>query len=847
MLLILFSILFVSYSNAQCNCITITNTSISTLFPGNTSSATGFCRQVSGILTIDKNFEFISSELQMLPGSRIVISSGKSLYINNTKIQNCTNFWDGIFLENYLSGIFSSNNSDIKGAMVGIDCAHSGNVILSNTNIINCIDGLLLKNNTYASIQNCTFDQIGHWGIEFTNSNNGYLLLSNTAFNNFNQLTFPVICNSGTMNLKISNNCSFSGAAWGYIQTIGITGEQIIQNSTFDNSFLMAIDIKNSYGPININNNTFTNCSGSVYLHEVYGGSSEINNNNISNGVLGIRLNANAGSVHNNIKFNTIINCSEHGILYSQNLVNHVGTTISDNIIRNFNSNFSFGIKLEDARNVTIKDNKIFNALSNNSCISFLGGSNNYCNGNSINAEIFQCDNTIGDGIIAASSQNNTYTCNKTNNRLFGFRSTGASDYSTLTTNNFLNHSIGLLIENASAIGVQQHHWNTWNGAYSSGFGAVNQNTNPIDISNSKFIVATSVGSPYHPQNSGNGFFQQAYAELPNEVPCGYVSYPEEQHGLRANIKNSIDGLINDNFYAAVNYDSKAYTYKLLDENASLRSEVPLYENFYSENKENSIGKFNDLLKNWNNYQITVPFPNFANTYQDYSSKLNDYISLKNSNANAINIENARLILNSAELQLSNEKSENISYLLSAALKIKNALNNINTSSIYESNIKDYYNIYFSTLANNSNILNEEQKNILYNIAIQCPLTGGKIVYTARSFYQSLFVNSNFSDNISCQPINQRETKTDNVFSLLKMYPNPTIDELNIDLGKNQYLNNLQLIIYDLSGKNVKSYALQQNNGIISCSLLGLQNGVYIVRLSDKNGEIFRDKLSIIK
>lgn len=95
--------------------------------------------------------------------------------------------------------------------------------------------------------------------------------------------------------------------------------------------------------------------------------------------------------------------------------------------------------------------------------------------------------------------------------------------------------------------------------------------------------------------------------------------------------------------------------------------------------------------------------------------------------------------------------------------------------------------------------------------------------------------NNLYLDNIwvyeGVEPVNIIEHKINS----LSIYPNPTENNITIDLGTND-INNSTIELVDLLGKYVsKTNVTQQLNKI---DMSGLSNGIYFIKFSNKNGSI---------
>ncbi len=75
----------------------------------------------------------------------------------------------------------------------------------------------------------------------------------------------------------------------------------------------------------------------------------------------------------------------------------------------------------------------------------------------------------------------------------------------------------------------------------------------------------------------------------------------------------------------------------------------------------------------------------------------------------------------------------------------------------------------------------------------------------------------------------------------LKVFPNPVMDELNVQIycqGK----ESLQIIISDLTGSIVYRENINFNCGTLQIPIQYLSNGIYLIKLSERNGNFVMNK-----
>jgi hypothetical protein len=77
----------------------------------------------------------------------------------------------------------------------------------------------------------------------------------------------------------------------------------------------------------------------------------------------------------------------------------------------------------------------------------------------------------------------------------------------------------------------------------------------------------------------------------------------------------------------------------------------------------------------------------------------------------------------------------------------------------------------------------------------------------------------------------------------ISIYPNPVIEQLNIDLSKTIELNFAKITIHDLIGKLVYQQQIEDWNTPLSIDMNNLNQGMYIVSLHTQNKRLFSKKI----
>ena len=151
-------------------------------------------------------------------------------------------------------------------------------------------------------------------------------------------------------------------------------------------------------------------------------------------------------------------------------------------------------------------------------------------------------------------------------------------------------------------------------------------------------------------------------------------------------------------------------------------------------------------------------------------------------------------------------------------------------------NIKTINRIYLQTIAKGIYNLTESQFSEVSAIAHQCPLLGGKVVYSARSLY-ALRDNKAFDDAQICEKaINSQDRismPSASLVETLKVVPNPASDILEIFIPQNKKSNELVNIrILSSDGRLVAEQNLSSSDLSFRLGVSKLASGLYICLVS---------------
>jgi len=285
---------------------------------------------------------------------------------------------------------------------------------------------------------------------------------------------------------------------------------------------------------------------------------------------------------------------------------------------------------------------------------------------------------------------------------------------------------------------------------------------------------------------------------------CGYVPAlmgggEEEQEQMssmslssNSNYENDLNAIITnstvyDEYNDEIHWLQKNYVYNELANNQSLHSSNALLNNFYSANINSNHGKFERVNSN---------------------IALGQYVQAQNIN------------------------------------------NSVNATNSIEINQKALNHLILKKLINNAYEYTSKDSTELYEIAEQCAVYNGNAVHQARNVFMSIYnqliefeddceeskkemIASNINENV----ITDTEVK-------YTLYPNPNNGHFIIE----HPINTIgELLIYDVAGKLIFTYGINNASNQTFISSNGLDNGVYFYEIKTSNSVVKNSKLVIVK
>jgi hypothetical protein len=129
----------------------------------------------------------------------------------------------------------------------------------------------------------------------------------------------------------------------------------------------------------------------------------------------------------------------------------------------------------------------------------------------------------------------------------------------------------------------------------------------------------------------------------------------------------------------------------------------------------------------------------------------------------------------------------------------------------------------------------------------QCPLTGGNVVFKARSLLYLLnkIVYYNDRDKCNRQGVEIRNANIKKISSKVKLYPNPANESVTVEYEIDEACNKT-LSLFNAYGQRIIEYLLAANRSNYIFNTSRLAPGIYSYKVTCNNNSIENGKLVII-
>lgn len=753
--------------------------------------------RIQGDFVINIDHCFPKSHIFLDPGARIIVPTGKTLSLDNCEVSACgTDFWDAIVLEEGAN--LNIINSKISGAFYAVYKKGSGNITSTDkTNIFNCKNGIYCDDNAsnvIIDVDATTFESITDIGLRVKN---GTLNIQSSTFKD---MQAGIVAEQSNVNMLGNNFISI--------------GSNTLSDPSFTppysgNGITFMGTSTNKIGSLNSNTEPmlsyFEGMNSGIAINN---GKYELQYLKMTRIGRGVHI-KNSNTSGNFIK-RLDINASQYGIIAKEN--GGMAANYEDNSIRVEDADASGIYVGGNTGNILIKNNPITN-ITGIAGVQVSSSSNVNINKNTINTEVTNGMHTDGiyiensSGIQAScnviscaafgggtsafevkESIGGIYNCNSMTGADCGLVFAGSCRPTIIGENVLSTHPVvGFVIATRSqgsdgVIGPQSHMGNHLAGS-STTKDAWNYGSPGVVLQS---LISVSPISPFLPNNINDlisiGFFDPPQSAT--EFNCQQSNICPEGMGSRSkHIQNSV-------FLPSMDY---------------IKDTLPM--DSFKEARTWSLRK-NTLewikLNSLNTNESKIWIDQYAGTDLDVYSDVT-------------------MILNS---------QNNSTQLLKNDFTMFNHLiHRIEAStphSIYEKNQKTVSLIRLYSILNNRP-LNQDEIKQLYDIAIQCPYSGGNAVYEARMCLEGIKPILVKEEDVCGLRSNMPKSQKDDELKL-SVTPNPAHDELYIHLSGIQPGIIYKGFMASLNGKIVQHFNLKAINKI---DISNFHAGVYVIHIQD--------------
>ncbi|MEN0050029.1 MAG: T9SS type A sorting domain-containing protein [Bacteroidota bacterium] len=889
------------------------NTNVSTTSLRSNYDNTNKCLKIGGNLVIDTDFTITGGEIIFEPGAGIIVNGNQRLSIFDADLKSCQNYlWNGITVASNAELILSDNT--ISDAVQAVQTAPlSSNIrfdFTSNTFDRNRIGVYVTGSPIIGAFTNNVFScsstlNNGEWGLHgillenatlSIGSNDPSVNLSNTfqdmyhgivasfsnvsvADANFNNLLYDEnVVRAGResatgiyadfFSFASIRQCSFDGNYRGIVlnnSTTGKISDNVLTNTNY------GITARNSFfsGDIQIIDNHLEAAYAGIELFNVFGGFTYARQNTVELDFeqysyvdelqgdgemfygIDVAFSGLAGDAIE-VSENNITVISENGFgdpnmigigLRSSERIEVAGNEIELQEQPTFPGTRLGGIYLEDADALTVKENIITTTAT---------GARN--------------------GIETIATTNTSFCCNKIDAPSSLMVFDGVCEGTVMNLNELgvagKTARNALVCREETTIGDQvllignfdiRHRGNRFLSMSYTDVGAVHLGDEQ-QVDESEFFVK-SLEPPFGPREnniSPTGFFRENddYEQVPDcDQSDECLANRESLIGSESAVAK-IPNFTESRYSEMLNWETQQYWLKRLELHPTLLINNADLQFFQENNLNSALGRLMNITKG---YQTAIKEISEAldddiqRDILEELERLNDLQTSYSLNNNANTLEEIKQLLSTI-----GEQSVGIQNIFSLA---NSRLENSLTSIIFDNSLisvendlarneKIINNIYLQSLTRRELPLKDLQKELLFSVANQCPKSGGRYVYRARTLYNLLVQHKHFDDSELCTAasIENRTNKpkielpTDRT---IKIYPNPSSNQLTVEISDFNDTSDFSVELYQMTGKQVQSNSIQTRSTNIPISQL--DNGVYILILYENGRRIKSKKIVILK
>ncbi len=491
---------------------------------------------------------------------------------------------------------------------------------------------------------------------------------------------------------------------------------------------------------------------------------------------------------------------------------------------------------------------------------------------NTVDGNTYQGGYSIAEAFRVDMSESSILCCNKPNESYYGVCYLGANSTDFANTE-FKNHVNRLFLYQA-VTGLQMNTGNDWTYNDPGKQWDALFEGNILQIADSKFEVETSLmpdgynkvevvgGSQTDKQNWFT--FQGddpacAYSVHPfSYLLCGFEGYSIQEDIVSKDLW-AIDGSYEAQ-YPTMAWEAKRQLYDKLLRNPSLINYRPGISAFYAAASNGVIGQYRafqqlleDLYKTPGIMQAA--YDTTLNSYQQKNAALNSIFAAMDSvgtnSAYYSGLEQQyNTILSDAQPVMAQLSIYDSLLKIEYANRINGLLTanqNLPGNEIAQTNERAINAVLLQAYHSHSWEFDPATRQIINGVAGQCPLTGGRSVYTARNL-QSFYMQPDWSQD-HCMTVGERSDFVENPQNTqiaAHLFPVPATDAITVRFT--QPLTDVtRLRILDLRGQVIKTISLPEGLELYSLDLMGFSAGVYFTEFQSNSFGSSVKKFTVIK
>jgi len=471
-------------------------------------------------------------------------------------------------------------------------------------------------------------------------------------------------------------------------------------------------------------------------------------------------------------------------------------------------------------------------------------------------------------GFETEDSPNQTFCCNSSSDAQIGISFIGNCQASELNANKMTRISDSGLLLSEAIIDGQTDKGNLW---CDDGAVATFISDDPFLFFSSLFIVNPNDVPPGSNNNNDNcltlpnpnisDWFDTSAKATPI---CGEDCLSERPEGRQIEYSDIVaaNNQFDTKFSEIFNWTAGRYLLDKIDNNQDLigtHSEVDL---FYNDNIGSPMRSYNDVRGGIQNlHELTT---SHREDITQFSTDINLLIlSISNLDfeifQSSSNSQMEQLIIekNQKELELLDKsnllrdlREQIVADRISSAQALRSVNNGLPNTNIAALNEKRINRVTLNMIIN-PNYLNDVRiKNLVANIANQCPASGGLAVYRARTIHDYIHPGNqnDYSDIDDCYENTESERPTFEESSSevklygIQVYPNPTTGEVSIFIE--EPIEDGIIIVRNLLGKEINRIKLGQYQELIRLDLQSY-SGVYFISFNEGDHNVENVKVIV--